>query len=116
MKKCESTLRFEENYVELHEAGWSVSEIAEHYGISTGHAYPVIRDIAKKRGVTYESLLVQPHSPRTAVSSLRTLRRAKHVDYSKLEEIRIADAAEWSRVVKGTEEILKNWPKMPESL
>ncbi|MBQ3465078.1 helix-turn-helix domain-containing protein [Candidatus Saccharibacteria bacterium] len=55
-KTNERTLRMMENYMELHEQGYSVAEIAKKFNLSETTVYAKLEEIAKKNGVTRESL------------------------------------------------------------
>lgn len=81
----ERSLQFKKNYLKLFGQGMSVADIAEKYGVGRRHAYYLIRKIADESGVSYESLLYQPHTnpqpgPRVIASPTRL------ADYSLLEE------------------------------
>ena len=81
----ERSLQFKKNYLKLFGQGMSVAEIAEKYGVARCYAYSLIRQIADEVGVSYESLLYQPHTnpqpgPRVIASP------TKLADFSLLEE------------------------------
>ncbi len=103
----ERSLRFKKNYLELFSQGMSVAEIAKKYGVYRNHAYYLIRQIADELGVSYESLLYQPHTspqpgPRVIASP------TKLADFSLLEEAQeIYDFIE--EAVRSLNEQTKKW-------
>lgn len=64
----ERTKQLKENFMELHEKGWSISKIAEHFSLSQRHIYNVLPEIAKENGVSKESLLAVPHKEHSTCS------------------------------------------------
>ena len=58
----ERTLKMEEAYVQLFEAGYTPKQIAEKFGLSSWTVYQRLGDIASAAGVSRESLLVRPHA------------------------------------------------------
>ena len=46
----------------MRDGGKSVYEIADFYHLSYSYAYKLVRKLAERMGVPYESLLVRPHS------------------------------------------------------
>ena len=61
-KEDERTLKMKENFIELHDNGNSIAEIAKIYGLDKTTVYHCLQEIAEKSGRTRESLLVAPHS------------------------------------------------------
>lgn len=59
-KTNERTLKMMEAYVDLHEQGHSVAEIAKKFNLTTTTVYAKLGEIAKQNGVTRESLLERP--------------------------------------------------------
>lgn len=57
----ERTKQLKENFMELHEKGWSIAQIAEYFHLSQRHIYNVLPEIAEENGVSKESLLAVPH-------------------------------------------------------
>lgn len=56
-KESERMRLMKENFMELHQQGFSVSEIAERYNLSNKAAYNALQAIAEANGVSRESLL-----------------------------------------------------------
>ena len=52
-----------ENFMRLHNEGFTILEIANKYGISRFVIYKYLDEIAEKNGVSRESLLQIPHKP-----------------------------------------------------
>ena len=57
----ERTIQLKKHFMELHEKGWSIAKIAEHFSLSQRHIYNVLPEIAEENGVSKESLLAVPH-------------------------------------------------------
>ena len=62
MAREDRTLQMEENFMSLHEAGKSVKEIAQKYGLAYSTVYRALPRIAKAAGVSRESLLSRTRS------------------------------------------------------
>lgn len=62
-KQSERTFQMKESYVKLHEEGLSVGQIAERFDLTPRMVYLALGDIAKKAGVSRDSLLEKPHKP-----------------------------------------------------
>lgn len=62
MTRKDRTLAMKENYIALHEAGMSATEIADKYGLANSTVYRALPEIAEKAGVTRESLLSRTRS------------------------------------------------------
>ena len=59
-KTNERTLKMMESFIRLHEEGLSVAEIAKQFNLSETTVYSKLGEIAKKAGVSRESLLEKP--------------------------------------------------------
>ena len=59
-KPNERTLKMMENFMDLHDAGYSVGEIAKKFDLSDSTVYGKLSEIAARAGVTRESLLDKP--------------------------------------------------------
>ena len=56
----ERTLKMMENFMELHEQGYSIADIAEKFNLSESTVYKKLEEIAEKNDVARESLLDKP--------------------------------------------------------
>ena len=59
-KKHERTLKMMENFMSLHDEGYSIKEIAERYDLSLRPVYDNLGAIAEKAGVSRKDLLEKP--------------------------------------------------------
>lgn len=60
--QSERTLKMRQEFMELHQEGLNIKEIADHFDLSTGTVYALLDEIATAAGVSRESLLQRPHS------------------------------------------------------
>ena len=58
----ERTLRMMDEFMDLHNAGWSLDEIADKFGLCTRTVRNHLQEIADKYGVTRESLQKRVHT------------------------------------------------------
>lgn len=59
--ESERVVQMKANFMKLHEEGWSISEVADKYGLSKPTVYRHLEAIASQNGVTREALLQQVH-------------------------------------------------------
>ncbi|MBR2754014.1 helix-turn-helix domain-containing protein [Candidatus Saccharibacteria bacterium] len=59
-KPHERTLQMMENFLKLHNEGYSIKEIAKMYNLSEYTVYNRLGEIAEKEGVTRDELLKKP--------------------------------------------------------
>lgn len=116
MKASERSLQFKKNYLALREKGLSVQEIAKTYSLSKGHAYELIRALATESGVSYESLLVQPHRAHIIMGSGKVVQPVKPVDPSGFQEESRSILSALDSTIYKMDKILTDWPAMPETL
>lgn len=83
-KEDERTLKMKENFIELHDNGNSIAEIAKIYGLDKTTVYHCLQEIAEKSGRTRESLLVAPHS--THLTYERQFEPVAEVDLTSFNE------------------------------
>ncbi len=62
-QQSERTLKMKENFIELHNQGLDIKEIAERFNLNLTTIYHSLNEIAEKAGVSRESLLQRPHGP-----------------------------------------------------
>ena len=62
-QQSERTLKIKENFIELHNQGLDIKEIAERFNLNLTTIYHSLNEIAEKAGVSRESLLQRPHGP-----------------------------------------------------
>ncbi len=62
-QQSERTLKMKEDFIELHNQGLDIKEIAEYFHLNLTTVYHSLDEIAKKAGVSRESLLQRPHGP-----------------------------------------------------
>lgn len=60
-KTSERVMKLKENFMRLHEEGYSIYEIAEMYGVHYSTVYNRLEEIAKENNVTREELLREVH-------------------------------------------------------
>lgn len=60
VKEHERTFKMMENFISLHNEGYSIKEIAKKYSLSTTTVYNRLEEIAEKAGVTRKELLKKP--------------------------------------------------------
>ena len=82
-KQHERTLQMMENFISLHNEGYSVKDIAEKYNLSLSVVYKNLGTIAEKAGVTRKELLEKPF---IADHSGRNFTPVKPIDRAKFEE------------------------------
>lgn len=59
--ESERVVQMKANFMNLHQEGWSISEIADKYNLSKPTVYRHLETIASQNGVTRESLLQHVH-------------------------------------------------------
>ena len=64
----ERTIQLKKHFMELHEKGWSISQIAQEFDLSRRQVYNLLSEIAAENGVTRESLLDVPHKEHSTSS------------------------------------------------
>ncbi len=99
--KHERTLKMMENFMDLHNNGHSIGEIAKLYNLSVTTVYKSLDRIAKKNGVTRESLLEKPFE---ADHSGRNFTPVKPINRTKLQ----SSIATLRKGVKALREEVKN--------
>lgn len=62
MKRTENVSKMLENFMELHNEGYTIPEIAQKYNVEKSTVYHLLQQIADANGVTRESLLQIVHS------------------------------------------------------
>ena len=62
-QQSERTLKMKEDFIELHNQGLDIKEIAERFNLNLTTIYHSLNEIAAKAGVSRESLLQRPHGP-----------------------------------------------------
>lgn len=80
----ERTLQMMENFMELHNAGWTIKQIADKYELSVSTVYARLQEIADENGVTREELLKVVHSE--PVCYVRAFEPVQPVDVKALNE------------------------------
>ena len=63
MRISERSLLMREGFMELHQKGYSISDIAKHFNVSIWCVYDNLQKIADKNNVTRESLLLRVQKP-----------------------------------------------------
>lgn len=63
LTESERTRVMKENFMTLHQEGWSIPEIGEKYNLSKHTVYRHLQDIADKHNVTRDSLLQVLRTP-----------------------------------------------------
>lgn len=116
LKQGEHSLQFKKNYQEMREDGKTVQEIADFYGLSRSQAYRLIRQLAEELGVTYDSLLSQPHRPPIYLGSGKVVEPAKPVDFSAFQQEFRGTISQFDKTIYQMEKVLKEWPDMPADL
>lgn len=112
MKQAERTLKFKENYVRLHEEGWSHRQIAEEFDLSVRHGYYLLPEIAEEAGVSRESLLVRPHAPH--IMGERRYAPVEPIDVEGFKDHFKTVKAEMGRICSEMETQLKTAEQMLE--
>ena len=59
--ESERVVQMKANFMNLHQEGWSIPEIADKYNLSKASVYRHLETIASQNGVTREALLQQVH-------------------------------------------------------
>lgn len=116
LKQSERSLQFKKNYQEMREDGKTVQEIADFYGLSRSQAYRLIRQLAEELGVTYDSLLSQPHHPPIYLGSSKTVEPVKPVDFSAFQQEFRGTISKFDKTIYQMEKVLKEWPEVPADL
>lgn len=116
LKQSERSLQFKKNYQEMREDGKTVQEIADFYGLSRSQAYRLIRQLAEELGVTYDSLLSQPHQPPIYLGSSKTVEPVKPVDFSAFQQEFRGTISKFDKTIYQMEKVLKEWPEVPADL
>lgn len=80
----ERTFKMRENFIELHDKGYSIPQIAKMYGLSTQTIYNSLQEIADESGRTRESLLEVPHGAHLTYD--RQFEPVAEVDLTGFEE------------------------------
>lgn len=62
-KRNERTIQMMENFMKLHNQGFSIPEIAKRYSLSKDTIYKSLQEIADKNGTTREELLQVVKTP-----------------------------------------------------
>lgn len=63
--ESERVVQMKAHFMQLHEEGWSIPEIADKYNLSKGTVYRHLASIASQNGVTREVFLQQVHQTPT---------------------------------------------------
>lgn len=85
MATSERVLSMKRGFMQQHEDGKTISEIAEHFGVSIWSVYNNLQEIADANGVTRESLLVRVHKPHE-ILKIREAREKEKINPEKLLE------------------------------
>ncbi len=64
-ESSERVVQMKANFMELHEAGMTIPEIADKFNLSRATVYRHLDEIASQNGVTREALLQQVHQTPT---------------------------------------------------
>lgn len=115
MKQSERSFKFRKNYLNMRAEGMTVKEISGFYGISTRHAYNLLRKEAKELGISYESLIDRPHVPHLFRSD-QLVKPAEPVDFSGFEKNYRESLSSFDKTIYQMDKILEDWPVMPEDL
>lgn len=81
-QQSERTLKMKQNFIELHEQGLDIEEIALRFDLTPCTVYRCLDEIATAAGVTRESLLQRPHGPHLGYN---------HHDYQVFAKASLAD-------------------------
>ena len=82
--KSERVARMMQNFMEYHEKGYSIAEIAEKFAISKYTIYDRLQEIADENGVSRDSLLMKVH--KSHETSFRTTSPKEYVNPETLLE------------------------------
>lgn len=82
-KESERMKLLKENFMPLHQKGYSICEIAEEYHLNFSTVYRVLQEIADANGVTRESLLQIVRNP--GERNLREERKYVRVNVEEIE-------------------------------
>lgn len=94
-----------EGFMTLHDSGKTISEIANHFEVSTWSVYKNLQDIADANGVTRESLLERVHNSHEVTT--RTLRHQEKVTPIELNESFSKMLHEVDQLIENIDEILE---------
>ena len=100
----ERTLNMKREYVRLHNEGYTPSEIAKKYDLSLSTIYKSLEEIARKAGVTRESLLERPIE---ADHSGRCLTYVQPVNVSQIREHFTTAQKELENLIQEVEKVIK---------
>lgn len=105
-KESERVHLMKENFIELHDQGYCISEIAEMYTISVPTVYRSLQEIADKSGRTRESLLQVVRTTRSERTWQREARKV-NLDVEMMEKDLESASTSLTGVIERIESILK---------
>lgn len=114
-KKSERSLQFKRNYLKFFNEGWMPKEIIEHFGLSLGHGYRLIRELAEELGVSHHDLLSEPHKD-PLILGRKSLSLVKTIDVSEFQKEFRSTISLMDKTNNAMEAVLKNWPEEENSL
>ena len=106
-QKDERTLRYIDNFMEKHNEGHTVPEIAKMYGISKRHGYLLLQEIADKNNVERAELLKQPHKQHSTPLFIHTRDGDEKVNAAEINE-------KLNKLLSATREVLTAYEKILE--
>lgn len=83
-KMNERTLQMLQNFMTLHNNGWTIPEIAKKYDLASRTIYSYLDKIADENGVTRDSLLSVPHTEHLCYE--RQFEPVKPVDLTEFKQ------------------------------
>lgn len=104
-KESERMRCLKDQFMGLHEQGFSILEIADKFNLSRSSAYSALQEIADANGVTRASLLQEVHTP-TEVAYQKEFQKVQ-VDVSSIEEQFEKAGNEIEKLIKSIDETLK---------
>lgn len=113
MKESERSLQFKKHFDENRDKGMSIPEMARKYGLSSRHAYTIVRQIADAKGVSYDSLLQQIHPQHILVNSSKHDKVAP-IDLSEFRESSQATISSMNKTLELMDQALRQWPTEPK--
>ncbi|MBE6345527.1 MAG: hypothetical protein E7063_07590 [Spirochaetaceae bacterium] len=109
MTQSQRVIQMKKGFMQLHEDGKSISEIAEVYHLHPRTVYSYLQEIADSNNVTRESLLPVVHKPHEMKNS--TVRKCYDDDAFDIKEVQASFASaitSVSNVIKKIDNILDN--------
>lgn len=84
-KTSERIIQMKQQFMTFHNKGWTITEIAEHFHVTTRSIYYNLQEIADSNHVSRQSLLATPHK-KHETRIPKALKLREEVDPKKLTE------------------------------